>query len=159
MDKAGNSTARPLFGVAAGLALSMVALGVLTASASGIGRVEGEGWIVVSSNRDGKERVYSVAEDGTRLSPLLPRKPRLQAVAVSPDGNTIAYSADFDALAPLYVARADGSGLRRLGRKGIDPAFSPTGKLLAFVSRDGIWVVRSDGGGLEARHVRRRRNL
>jgi Tol biopolymer transport system component len=136
---------------AARLVLLALAVLALTGSATGSAAGEDQGWIVLSSDRDGKARLYSVGADGSRLSPLLPPDRRLEGVAVSRDGRTIAYSTsrDFDTTPlPLYVSRADGTGFRQLARKGIDPAFSPNGKLLAFAARDGIWVVRADGGGL-----------
>ena len=49
--------------------------------------------------------------------------------------------------AAIYVSRADGSGLRRVG-KGDSPAFSPNGKLLAYTTNKGIWIVGIDGHGL-----------
>ena len=49
--------------------------------------------------------------------------------------------------AAIYVSRADGSGLRRVG-KGDSPAFSPQGRLLAYTTNKGIWIVGIDGRGL-----------
>jgi Tol biopolymer transport system component len=131
--------------VVASLGFSGAATGGPTAPRSG-------DWLVVSSDRDGKQRVYSVTAEGERLSPLFPPgPPRLAPVAVSRDGNTIAYIGGGDApdVGPLYVSHADGTALRKVGQStnGLQ-LFSPNGKLLAFTGRHGIWVVGRDGHGL-----------
>ena len=56
---------------------------------------------------------------------------------------------------PIYVVRADGSGLRNLTPKPVGayaaPAWSPDGRKIAFVSdRDGnseVYVMNADGSG------------
>ena len=131
------------------LGFSGAATGGGTASAAG---ATASDWIVLSSNRDGADRVYSVDTNGERLSPLFaPGPPRLVPVALSRDGNTIAYIAGRDAPdgGPLYVSHADGTALRRVGQTtNGDQEFSPNGKLLAFTGKRGIWIVGSDGRGL-----------
>lgn len=131
--------------VAASLGFSGAATGGQTTPPTG-------DWLVLSSDRDGKQRVYSVTAEGERLSPLFPSgPPRLAPVAVSRNGNTIAYIGGKEApdFGPLYVSRADGTALRKVGQttNGLQ-LFSPNGKLLAFTGRHGIWVVGSDGHGL-----------
>jgi Tol biopolymer transport system component len=134
------------------LGFSGAATGGATASAAG-GTATAEGdWILLSSNRDGKDRVYSVGTNGEPLTPLFaPGPPRLVPVAVSRNGAAIAYTAGKEApdFGPLYVSRANGMGLRRVGQttSGIQE-FSPNGKLLAFLGKRGIWIVGSDGHGL-----------
>jgi len=121
-------------------------------AASAAGATAGD-WVLLSSNRDGKDRVYSVGANGEPLTPLFaPGPPRLVPVAVSRNGRTIAYIAGRDApdVGPLYVSRADGTGLRRAGyvpTAGLE-VFSPNGKFLAFTGKRGIWIVGSDGRGL-----------
>ena len=83
--------------------------------------------------------------------------------APTPPTGTIAYSAPD--LHDVLVARADGSGARRLtSARGpqFDPSFSPDGKLIAYRdSRHGInqddeiWVMERDGG--HARNLTRDR--
>ncbi len=77
--------------------------------------------------------------------------------AFSPDGSRIAFSARARTRpdADVYVATAEGTGLRNLTRHpAIDtsPAWSPTGGEIAFVSdRSGspqIWVMESDGANV-----------
>lgn len=117
---------------------------------SAAGRAAGTeaNWLLLSSNRDGKTRTYSVASDGSRLTPLFPPGGGLNPVAFSRDGSTVAYSANADTAAAIYVSRADGTGLHRVARKGASPAFSPNGRLLAFTTSNGIWVVGTNGQGL-----------
>jgi Tol biopolymer transport system component len=131
---------------------SLLAVSVVGSAAGTTAGAEGD-WVLLSSNRDGKQRTYSVDVNGQRLTPLFPPgPPRLVPVAVSRDGSKIAYLAGEDApdIGPLYVSRADGTGLRRAGyvpTAGLE-VFSPNGKFLAFTGKRGIWVVGSDGRGL-----------
>jgi WD40 repeat protein len=137
-----------LIGLAVALMLGVVKAGATASGAPAAG--QGESWVLLSSDRDGKTRMYSVGEDGSRLSPLFPPGRWFAPVAVSRDGSTIAYQVKPDLYVPagIYVSRADGSGFHRLVRKGLDPAFSPDGRLLAFTTKRGIWVVGIDGHGL-----------
>ena len=134
------------------LLLSATLLSML-GSAARAGAGDNRDWILLASNRDGSDRVYSVGVNGERLTPLLPPgPPRLVPVAVSRNGSTIAFIAGREApdFGPLYVSRADGTRLRRVGvvpSAGLQ-VFSPNGKLLAFGGKGGIWIVGSDGHGL-----------
>jgi Tol biopolymer transport system component len=74
---------------------------------------------------------------------------------VSPDGQWLALANPWERQEDLFVARVDGTGLRRLtddafrDRAGV---WSPDGQEIAFYSnRDdsyGIWAVKPDGSGL-----------
>lgn len=81
----------------------------------------------------------------------------LNAFAVSPDGQTIAFSEGID----FYTMRIDGSGKRKVECDGeplqvnkaenvIDMGWSPDGKYFAFTFKDGgnydIVIVPLDGG-------------
>jgi Tol biopolymer transport system component len=127
-------------------ALAAVALGGHGGAA---GRPHGP-WILLTSNRDGQTRGYSVRPDGSRLTPLLPRARRLVPAAVSRDGSTVAYEGG----SGIYVSRADGSRLHRVvGEAAWSAALSSDGKLLACTIPTrgrGIWIVGADG-----RRVRR----
>jgi len=136
----------------AGVVMVAASLGFSGPATGGQKALLADDWLVLSSDRDGKQRVYSVNAEGERLSPLFPSgPPRLAPVAVSRNGNTVAYIGGREApdYGPLYVSRADGMALRKVGQttNGLQ-LFSPNGKLLAFTGRHGIWVVGSDGHGL-----------
>jgi Tol biopolymer transport system component len=136
----------------------LAAVLALTALAGGAGRsvaastAGAVGYrILLTSNRDGRMRGYSIRPDGSRLTPLLPPDRALVPTAVSRDGGTIAYGAA-DPLhgSGVYVSRADGSGLHQVVPKPASAeALSPDGKLVAFTRKvAGIWIVGTDGRGV-----------
>jgi Tol biopolymer transport system component len=107
--------------------------------------------------------LYVVRSDGSGLRDLTSKLGALNCgggspasdPAWSPDGRKLAFvrlNAGFGE--PIYVVKADGSGLRRLTRSSAldaDPTWSPDGRKLAFVSaRDGnseVYVMNADGSG------------
>ena len=73
----------------------------------------------------------------------------------SPDGRTVAFTTSSGGNENLFVANADGTGLRRLTNdttKTRGVKWSPEGKTIYFYSnRDGayhIWSIRADGSGI-----------
>lgn len=87
---------------------------------------------------------------------LISTDPMPTAAAYSPDGKEIAYSSSRDGNAEIYVARADGSRVRRLTvHPAIDtaPSWSPSGRRLVFTSdrtgRPQLFLIDADGSGLE----------
>src|SRR5207302_489287 len=113
--------------------------------------------VLLTSNRDGRPRGYSMVADGSRLTPLLTRGRTLVPRAVSRDGSRIVYTEpDGVYESAIYVSRADGRGLHQVvpkpARNGV---LSPDGRLLAFTKRTpGIWIIGTDGRG--ARRLTRR---
>jgi TolB protein len=115
--------------------------------------------------------LYTVDRAGRHVARLLTDGIDLSA-DWSPDGRTIAFSrlAGSDTpleQATLYLADADGAGVRQLGAtpvRGVSPVWSPDGKQLAFVSfadangpsceaascppSGELYRVRADGTGL-----------
>jgi Tol biopolymer transport system component len=95
------------------------------------------------------------------------RRYALEPAAWSPDGTRLAFTeADLSECRPsstacaifrLWVVGADGTGLHRISANGIEPAWSPDGRLIAFQGEystyEGagkLWVARADGS-----HARR----
>jgi Tol biopolymer transport system component len=75
--------------------------------------------------------------------------------AFSPDGTRVALAQNTERAYGIYVAAADGSGLRKVsGRPGIMAAWDPSGQLLAFVVFDGlVFPVSEFGAGGHAYQV------
>ncbi len=67
----------------------------------------------------------------------------------SPDGKWIAFNTWRNSQHRLFLVRSDGSRVRRL-TSGAFPAWSPTGKLIAFERDGGVWVISPKG-----KHARR----
>jgi hypothetical protein len=132
--------------VVAVIVLVVVGLGGLSAAEARTVAARTPFWIVLSSDRDGQTRGYSIRPDGSRLSPLVAGRPPAGPTSVSGDGRTLAY---FDeATQRTYVSHANGKRFRRLRiSASADQRLSRDGRLLAFEDT-GIWIVGSDGHGL-----------
>jgi Tol biopolymer transport system component len=108
-----------------------------------------DSWIVIASNRDGVNRAYSIRPDGLRLTPLLAGR-RLTPFAVSRNGETVAYTTYWYGDGPIYLSRANGTGLHRVAKDNVGgPTLSHDGRWIAYSPSDVavVWIVRSDGRG------------
>lgn len=143
------SVPRLLVAVASAAVVATLPASGLPAPAAG-GTPQARGYrVVVTSNRDGVKRGYSVLADGSHLAPLLPRGRRLVPVAVSANGRTVAYmkvGTEPDPTGAVYVSRGSGAGFRLIARRGYAPSLSRDGRLLAFTTKD-LWIAATDGRG------------
>lgn len=92
--------------------------------------------------------VYSIGENGGALTPVLVGLGRAFQASWSPDGTQLIYVLrrnDGSGLTDIRVRNADGSGDRLL-TPGAYPAWSPSGKEIAFVDT-ALSIIAADGTG------------
>lgn len=86
----------------------------------------------------------------TSLAAASPSVGGLTSVVDAPQAELV-----FQRGSDLWVTRTDGSGPRRLTKRGSQPAVSSDGRRIAFVRSESIWVMAPNGSGqraLTARH-------
>jgi Tol biopolymer transport system component len=91
--------------------------------------------------------VWTIAADGTGARPLLRGA---YAPSWSPDGSQLAFVSHRAGDEEIYVARADGTGVRRLTRSpgpDLSPSWSSDGRRLAWSRNAEIWTMNADGSG------------
>lgn len=73
-----------------------------------------------------------------------------QSPSWSPHGTKLAFVRQSRNGLDVYLVGRDGRGLRRLTlRGGYSPAWSPDGKWIAFIRDNDLYVVRTNGRGLQ----------
>jgi Tol biopolymer transport system component len=99
------------------------------------------GWDVGS-----RSQLYAVRPDGGALRRLF--EPAAAAPSFAPEGNRIAFFAQGPRRATLVVAAVAARRLARVpvGPYPSPPSWSPNGRRLAFETRDGVFMIRADGG-------------
>lgn len=131
---------------------------------SGEDAVDAPGSVAFVTENGPGSRILVVNTDGSDRRLLIPpRAPydHVQAIAWSPDGQSIAYTGGFQgwnndkAYDDLYVVDARGARSRRLTASpedDWDPAWSPDGTRIAFDRQDDgynwIYVANADGSGV-----------
>lgn len=125
---------------------------------SGVAFVPGDKQILITLTKDGSPDIFKMNADGQDPRPLTrgPNKALNVEAAVSPDGQTIAFSSDRSGKAMIYLMDINGGNVRRLtyaGKYNSTPAWSPDGKTLAFAALDNdhfdIFTMNRDGSGLK----------
>jgi TolB protein len=110
--------------------------------------------LLLTLSQEGSPDIFRMNADGTNLTQLTrgPNRSMNVEPAVSPDGNTIAFSSDRTGNASIYLMNADGKNPRRIplpGKYNATPAWSPDGKNIAFAGYDAnhfdVFVMKSDG--------------
>jgi WD40 repeat protein len=136
-------------------AVSAVSEGSRASASSTV--LRGDGLLAFSGGGSGgPDALYTAEADGSRLRRLpIPAGLHPFAVAWSPDGRLLAFSALGPAGTNLYLIGADGKGLRQLTHLGTGIStisWSPGGQQLAFVSErdftEAAFLVRANGTGL-----------
>jgi Tol biopolymer transport system component len=93
--------------------------------------------------------VWTIAADGTQARRLLRGA---YAPAWSPDGSQLLFVSHRSGDEELYVANADGTGVRRLTRSpgpDLSPAWSSDGRRIAWSRNAEIWTMDADGTNQE----------
>lgn len=116
------------------------------------------GWIAFKTDREGGERVYVMRPDGSDPRPISDPENYAkleEREAYSPDGTRRVYNEGDERSTPLYIWRYDVPPTWERRRQLLDnsainyqPAWSPQGNLIAFVSQksggDEIWIISAD---------------
>jgi TolB protein len=106
--------------------------------------------IAFASNRTGRWQAYTMNTDGSNVRPLLTSSQDIIDVAVSPNGDIIAYTCGRE----ICLANSDGANSRVLLQNGLPKdhlAWSPDSSLLAFTqanpnsSKTSIYVLNMQG--------------
>jgi Tol biopolymer transport system component len=108
--------------------------------------------IAFVSERDGDLEIYSMRPNGSNVRQLTFNTVEDEHPNWSPDGTMIAFNRNTPDSFDIYAMRAGGGGERRLtfDLAGVMPAWSPSGRRIAFASGDGccdIFTMRADGSG------------
>jgi hypothetical protein len=105
-------------------------------------------WLFFDSMRNLNRDIYAILADGTSLTRMTTSIDTEREPAVSPDGTTLAFSADSDGTFQLYVVPLPAGAVRQLTHHqggAVTPAWSPDGKQVAFSSGMSLFVIGSDG--------------
>jgi TolB protein len=86
--------------------------------------------------------IYRMNPDGSQLATVT----QGTDPSYSPDGKQIAFWRSEGDSGGVYIANADGSGVRRVTAEGHQPAWSPDGRRLAY-GCGGICLINVDGTG------------
>jgi dipeptidyl aminopeptidase/acylaminoacyl peptidase len=96
----------------------------------------------------GHRSLATIRPDGSHLTTIITTDADDPSARWSPDGREIA----FDEKSGIYVVNADGTDLRRIVARGVEPAWSPDGTRLIYTTRvfepgtrSQLWMINADG--------------
>jgi TolB protein len=124
---------------------------------SGSAFMPGDDYIIITLSISGNPDLYKMTADGATITPLTngPNRSMNVEPAISPDGNSIAFSSDRSGRPMIFTMDAKGGNVKRLtfaGKYNSTPAWSPDGKSLAFAALDvdhfDIFTMNRDGSNL-----------
>ncbi len=104
----------------------------------------------VAAAVSGPQSTAIFAFSGKSKTPLVDLGGISVSPTFSPDGSRMAFVSNQGGTAAIYVASANGGSATRLTSTGkaTDPAWSPTGEYIAYVTREtDICIIRPDGTG------------
>jgi Tol biopolymer transport system component len=101
---------------------------------------------VVRARGGGERQIVTMKPDGSDLHVAVPAC-RCSSLDFSPSGNQIVFSVGFKSTA-LFVVTTRGKHRRRVLGNATDPAWSPSGRYIAFTRAAEIYIGRSDGRGV-----------
>lgn len=140
------------------LYVANLATGAITRLSARAGINTGAAWspsgnmLALALSPSGDPDIYTIdARSGQQLGQLTRASGIDASPAFSPDGSQIAFVSERSGGAQIYAMATDGSGVRRVtfeGSHNTDPAWSPLGDRIAYVSRSGVfdvYTVRLDG--------------
>jgi TolB protein len=125
---------------------------------SGSAFMPGDDYILITLSIKGNPDIYKMTADGNTVTALTngPNRSMNVEPAVSPDGNTIAFSSDRSGKPMLFTMDGKGGNVKRLtfaGKYNSTPAWSPDGKTIAFAALDvnhfDIFTMNRDGSNLK----------
>jgi Tol biopolymer transport system component len=104
--------------------------------------------VLFAWSEKGRRSLATIRADGTHLTTIVTTGGEDPSARWSPDGREIAFNENNG----IYTVNADGTALRRIVARGVDPAWSPDGTRLIYTTRvfepgthSQLWMINADG--------------
>lgn len=105
------------------------------------------GLLLFTGEKSGESHVFRINADGSGLRDLTPNADG-EGADWSPDRKQVVFVSGRAGRYSLFVMNADGSGVRRL-RSGVQAAWSPDGRTIAFVDSGSVKLMNADGSNVQ----------